>query len=322
MAPQLTDGVPGVEGIHVLTPPSPFSSFALNDWMDPSTGLTRQWTEQAAWSELTDVQGIHDMPDQNDPRVQLNYQIGEMPLPRYPRGRTITYSGWVAAQTLSDMRSWVAACRAACASGLTQPTAWMLNVQYDPTYDTSGLVFGAYGVPTAFTCDDSQPSPVTAPSPYVRQFTLTFRQSDGRWWVTPSGFACSVGSSGSPIAAGSSGTLTMTGTAPSEPTFYVYGSGSGSATITLANETTGDQLQFVLPSALSTGDLLTVNFGTRTAMYTPDGTTTNDDYSGYIDWANSPWWQEIEAVDALLIGDNSLKVTGDTWACAAMPACW
>lgn len=322
MAPQLTDGVPGLEAVHTLTPASPWPSFDLNDWESPTTGQTKQWTEQAAWTKLLDIQGLHDAPDQNDDRVQLNYQHGELPLPRFTRGRTITYSGKVAAATLSDLRSEVAALRATCASALTKPTAWTLAVAYSSTLDPSGLVYTAYGIPTAFTCDDNQPPDTTSPSPWVRQFTLTFRQSDGRWWVTPTAFVCSIGSPGSPLAGGSTHTLTMTGTAPSEPTFYVYGSGSGSATITLANTTTGDQLKFDLPSALASGDQLVVNFGTRQALYTASGGGASVDYTGYIDWPNSGWWYQIEAADALLVGDNALQVSGDTWACVAMPAVW
>ena len=85
-----------------------------------------------------------------------------------------------------------------------------------------------HGIPVGFTCAAWQPNGEQNPV-YQTPFQLSFRQSDGRFWVTPTGFLCSIGSSGSPIADGTSGVLTMTGTAPSEPTFTVYGSGSGEA---------------------------------------------------------------------------------------------
>jgi hypothetical protein len=321
MAPSLTDGVPGLEAIHTLTPPSPWPEFALNDWMDPTTGLTRQWANQAAWSQLEKVTGLHDRPDSDDPRVSLVYQVGELPLPRIARGRSITYSGMIAGQTLSDMRAQIAALRAAATSALTSPTAWLINVAYDATYDDSSLVFAAYGIPTGFTCDDEQGQPTLLPSPFQRAFDFTFRQSDGRWWVTPDSFLCTVGTADSPIDDGTAGTLTMTGTAPSEPVFSVYGSGSGEATIAAHNTTLGVKVTVNQPAAMSSGDLLVIDFGQRSVTYTPNGGGATD-YTGYVDWANSDWWWEPASAAPLLIGDQSVKVDGDPWSVSAMPACW
>ncbi|HZL18631.1 MAG TPA: hypothetical protein VFG23_12890 [Polyangia bacterium] len=318
--PALADGCPGVEGIHTLTPPSPFSTFALNDWMDPATGRTRQWTEQAWHTRLTGVEGIHDAPDLDDPRVKLVYQSGELPLPRFGRGRTITYSGILAAQTMSEMRNKVAALRAACLSGLVDPTAWLLNVAYDPTYDTSGLVFSAYGVPVGFTCPDTQVSGNSLPSPYQRAFQLSFRQSDGRWWCTPAGFLCSIGTVGTPIGDGVAGTLTLTGTAPSEPIFTVYGSGFGTATAIFTATEINAKLTIDLPAALASGDTLVVDFGQRTVTFTHS--SVSHDYSGFIDYANSNWWNEADVMQSLLIGDNTLEVDCDNWSATAIPATW
>lgn len=322
MAPQLSDGVPGLEAVHTLTPPSPYSSFALNDWLNDSTGETYQWTDQSAYTLLTEITGIHDAPDSDDQRVDLIYQHGELPLPRFARGRTITYSGIVYGQTLSDMRNMAAAIRACVTSALTQPTAWLVSVAYDTDYDDTGMEWLAYGIPLTFTCDDSQPDPTAAPTEFQRAFTLTFRQSDGRWWQVADSFLCTVGSADSPIDSGTEGTLTMTGTAPSEPTFTVYGTGEGDATIVLENVTTGDELTFDLASAMNDGDQLVVTFGNRSAIYTPAGDGTPLDYTGFIDWANSSWWEEIASAESLLIGSQSLQVTGDQWSCSAYPACW
>lgn len=319
MAPALTDGVPTLEAIHTLTPPSPFSSFALNDWMSTTTGKTVQWTERTSYSWVKGIEGIHDAPDMDDPRVKLVYQPGELPLPRMGRGRTITYSGILAAQTLAELNAKGAALRACLMSGLVNPAAWLLSVAYNSTYDTSGLVFAAYGIPVGFSCPAYVPNGDQNPQ-FQTPFQLSFRQSDGRWWVTPGGFLCSVGSSGSPIDDGSTGTLTLTGTAPSEPTFTVYGTGDGEATIVLTAAEVSGKLTIDLPAAMASGDTLVVNFGQRSVVFTHSG--TSHDYSGYIDWSNSNWWNEADVLATLLIGANTLEVVGDKWSATALPAVW
>lgn len=318
MPPSLTDGVPGLEALHTLTPPSPFATFTLNDWMDPATGFTRQWDDQSAWTQLTGITGLHDKPDADDPRVNLVYQRGELPLPRLPRGRTITYTGLIVGQTLSAMRAQRAALEAACDAALNDPTAWLLGIAYDPTYDDSGLAFAAYGVPIAFTCDDTQPAATVLPSPWQREFVLTFRQSDGRYWVTPDAFLCSTGSADSPNDSGSPETLTLTGLKPSEPVFTIYGTGDGSATLILTGAEVSGQLKIVLPDAMDDGDTLVVDFGQRSVTFTHSGVAK--DYSGYIDWANTNWWNESDVAASLLVGDNTLEVDGDAWSCTAVPA--
>lgn len=314
MAPALTDGVPGLEALHTLTPPSPFSTFTLNDHEDPTTGLT-----VLPHTRLRDVQGIHDRPDADDPRVNLVYQHGELPLPRYSRGRTITYNGVVVASSLSGLRSKVAALRAACTSALHDPTAWYVSVAYNATYDPHGYVYQGFGIPVGFTCDDQQGSGDQAPTPYQRDFVMSFRQSDGRWWVTSD--TVSVGSSGSKLNDGSAHVLTMPGTAPSEPTFTVYGTGAGAATIVLSHAELSHTLTVDLPVAMSSGDLLVVNFGQRTITFTPSGGSPTD-YSGYLDWNNTDWWEEGGGANPLLIGTNTLTVAGDKWSVTAIPACW
>ena len=289
MAPALTDGVPGLEGVHTLIPPNPWPGCTLNDWMDPSTGKTVQFADLTSFTRLQLISGLFDKPDSDDPRVNLVNQIGELPFPRQQRGKTIVYTGVAVGQTLSAMRNKVAAMRAACATASSNPAGWQLSVQYDPTYDPTGMVFYAQGVPIAFTSDDAQGSGDQSPSPYQRPFVLSFRLSDPRFWV---GNQITVGNP-TPIADGTTGTLTMVGTAPSEPTFTVHGSGSGSATIVLKNNTlisdTGHgTLQVDLPAAMASGDTLVVNFLARTVTFTHSGVA--HDYSGYIDWSQTDWW--------------------------------
>lgn len=311
--PEITDGVPGLEALHTLTPPAAFPTFTLNDWMadDGSTQLPH--------TRLQKIVGIHDKPDADDPRVQLVYQPGELPLPRLQRGRSITYTGVIVGSTLSEMRAKEAALRAAVSSGSDNPLAWYLSVGYNGLVD-SALVFKGWGIPVGFTCDDDQPNPDTAPTPWQRVFDLTFRQSDGRWWVVNDDALCSVGSADTPIDDGSNGTLTMTGTAPSEPIFTVYGSGSGEATIVLTATEVNAVLTIDLPDALPSGKLLVVDFGQRTITFDPAGDA--DDYTGYIDWTASTWWNEADVAATLLIGDNTLSVVGDPWSATALPAVW
>lgn len=327
-APTLIEGVPGLEAIHTLTPPSPWPSFALNANDPMDTGTFDQ-----AFARLEKITGIHDKPDADDPRVNLIFQPGELPLPRFQRGRTITYSGTIVGRSLSEMRGMIAAVRAACANASTTnfqatPAAWYLSVAYNSTYDATGLAFVGYGLPIAFTCDEEQGAPTLLPSAFQRPFDLTFRQSDGRWWVPSQ--TQSVGWDGATydgIDGGTSGTLTMPGTAPSEPVFTLISAGDGSATLTFTSEEIGAQLQIVLPSAMADGDKLVVNFGQRTIMYTPSGDDPVN-YAGYLDLANTNWWSEASTAfltpvgGSLLPGTNTLTVTGDSWACRAIPAAW
>jgi hypothetical protein len=280
----------------------------------------RLWVDQTAFSSLSGIEGLYSNPDQDDPRVKLNYQAGEIALPRFARGKTLTYSGYVAGQTKSAMNAHIAALRACANSGLTNPPAWTLVAEYNSTYDDSGLAFTAYGVPVGFDCDEVQGAGTLIPSPWQRDFTLSFRMGDPRWWVTPAGFLCSVGSSGTPIDGGTPGTLTLTGTAPSEPTFTMPSAGDGSATIVITAAEVAGQLTIDLPDAMADGDTLVVNFMQRTVVFTHSG--TSHDYSGYIDWANSNWWNEADIAAVLLVGANTLCVTGDRWYATAVPATW
>ncbi len=321
MAPSLSDGVPGLEGLHEINPPSPWTPVTLNDWMDPATGRTRQWTDQTAFTRLQKITGLHDKPDADDPRVNLVNQIGELAFPRQQRGKTIVYSGVIVGQTLSAMRNLAAALRAAVSSESSDPADWTLAINYDPTYDPTGMVWLGYGMPIAYTSDDVQGSGDATPSAFQRSFDLSFRLSDPRFWLAATTITLGVPT---PIASGTSGTLVMTGTAPSEPTFTVTGTGSGSATILLQNTTISRQLQIILPAAMASGDTLVVNFFARTGTFTHAGGSY--DYSGYIDWANTDWWGEAAASASLGVGSgfgaNVLKVTGDSWSVSAVPAVW
>ena len=317
--PALDDGVPGLEGLHQLVAPSPWPSVTMNDWMDPSTGLT-----VLPHTRLQTITGLFDKPDSDDPRVNLVNQVGELPFPRQQRGKTIVYTGVAVGATLSVVRAKIAALRAASATASSNPAGWSLLVEYDPTYDPTGMEFTGYGMPIAFTSDDTQGSSDQSPSPYIRSFVLSFRLSDPRFWLTSG--PLSLGSP-TPIADGVTGTLTMTGTAPSEPTFTVHGSGAGSATIVIVNDTlvsdTGrGTLTIAMPIAMASGDTLVVDFFARTVTFTPISTGIPHDYSGYIDWSNTDYWGEAAASESLLVGANVLEVTGDPWSVTAIPAVW
>jgi hypothetical protein len=300
MAPLLTDGVPGLEGIHVLGPPSPWPSLALNDWMDPSTGLV-----QLPHTRLQQIAGLYDKADADDPRANLVNRIGEAIFPRQQRGKTITYSGVAVGATLSSLRDKVAKMRAACDTLSSNPGGWTITANYDPTYDPTSMVFTAYGIPVGFTSPDVQGSGDQSPSPYQRGFDLSFRLHDPRWWATTPG-AISVGG-----ASGTAHVLTMTGTAPSEPTFTFT---SGGPTILIHHAELSCQLQLVLPGAM-TGPLI-INFFHRTI------TDNGVDVTGYIDWPNTDWWGEAASGSPLLIGTNTITGTGGPWTVSALPAVW
>lgn len=306
MAPTLADGVPGLEGLHTLAPPSAFfPPFVLNDHEDPTTGLT-----VLPHTRLQRIAGLYDKPNAADPRVDLVNRIGESAFPRQQRGKTLVYTGVVVGRTLAGMRNKLAKLRAAASDGSNDPLHWSLSAAYNATYDPTGLVFTAYGQPVDFTADEVQGSGDASPSPYQRQFVLSYRMADPRWWVTSAPVTGGAGD-------GVPHVLTMPGTAPSEPTFVVTGSGAGAATILIQHTETGRQLQIALPAALAGGELLTVNYFQRTVV-----SSINGDMSGYIDWPNSDAFGEAAAASSMLIGTNTLTVTGDPWTCSSLPACW
>jgi len=310
-SPSLTDGVPGLEGIHTLTPPSPWPSVVLNAWEDPTTGLT-----QLPHTRLRDIQGLLDKADSDDPRMNLVNRMGETAFPRQQRGKTLVYTGVVVGATLSEMRALIAKLRAATETLSSSPDGWGagLSAAYNPTYDPTGMVFSAYGMPIAFTCDETQGTGDQSPTPYQRDFVLSYRMADPRWWVTSPG-PIVVGSP-TPIADGVSAVLTMTGTAPTEPTFNILGSGSGSSTIQLYHTELNRTLEIDLPAALTSGEVMIVDFFNRTI------TAGGNDVTGYIDWASTDWWGEAASGAPMLVGANTLTVSGGSWSCAASPACW
>lgn len=334
MAPSLTDGVPGLEAVHTLVPSGAWSSFALNDWFDPSTQKMRQFASQSAFTMLDEIQGLRAKPDSDDPRYPLVYQFGETPQPRLQRGKTLVYTGTVYGQTMSAMRAHEAALASAAINGQDDPTASYMSVAYNPTYDTTGLTFVGYGVVTGYDCDEIQSAGAErVPSAFARDFTLTFRLSDGRWVLPGSVVGCGYSSlpptfpgTWSGIASQSTGVLSMPGTAPADPVLQILGNGSNvSDTIIITNETTGSVLQLVLPYGMATNDRLTVDYRQRTVSYFIDATSETFDYSGFIDWANSDAWDETNA-GGLAVGSNTLKVDngsgGCPWAAYAWPAVW
>ena len=320
--PSITDGVPGLEAIWTLTPGSPWPSFTMNDWMSPSTGLT-----QIPHTRLQKIVGLNSKADADDPRVALNYQTGEFPFPRIPRGKTLTYTGIVVGSTLSQMRSKLAALEACTESGLaalSQPLGgWAMVVAYDPTYDPTGMTFVGYGRPVGFTADDEQLAPMLSPSGYQRGFTLSYRMSDPRWFVTSDVQSVGYGGTGgawSGIASGTSGVLTMPGLRPSEPIFEIHGSGTGSAVFTITVTETGLTLHFTLPAALAIGDVLIVDYTSRLITYQPLAGGSLD-YTGFLTNLTGLLfaWGET-AGGSLQVGTSTITVIGDTWAVKSTPA--
>lgn len=332
MAPQLTDGVPGLEAIHILVPASPWPEVTLNDWMDEGTGLTRAlgYGGVSAFTRLQGIQGLRAKPDSDDPRVNLNYQFGETPFPRLMRGKSLTYTGVIVGESMSAMRNHEAQIAAAAINGQANPTASYLSVSYDAAYDANGLEFFGYGNVVDYDCPEALVSGDSLPTPYQRTFTLTFRLRDGRWFEQSQVQSC--GYAGSPptlpgtwggIPDGSPGTLTMPGTAPSDPVVSMVGEGSSmSATVTITMTELGTQLQLAMPAPIADGDYLIVDYRARSVTYIPGGTGSPVDYSGYIDWPNTSAWSE-KSGGSLAVGTNTITVTGGGgWAAYAYPAVW
>lgn len=324
--PELADGPPELEGVFIINSPPDNPTVFLNDYMDPNTGNDKvldgsTWFSYSRCSEIT---GLKDKPDADDPRVNLTNRIGERAFPRQQRGKTITFQGRVYADSLQRLRAWQSLVESCAAARSSDPLDWQMFSYYgssvyngDATpYDTAGYFWLAYAIPIGFTMSNKQDvGPDAAPTPYQRAFTLSMRMSDPRWWLNQIGGddAAQTASGGDGDSAG----LFLDGSAPSEPTFTITGTGGGSATILLEHIDLGRQLQIAMDSELDADELLVVDFFNRKV------TRGGDDYTGYVDWPNTDWWGEAASGQPMIYGStNTLQVSGDPWAVSAYQACW
>lgn len=273
MGVALADGPRGLEATHVWTPDEPATSpVVLND----RGALPRFWLDR--------IGGFKSLPDADDNRQSRTARIGESPLPGLVRGKTITPEGRIQATSLQELRQQESLLQAALGERDLEG-GWAAVPKPglgDDTFhwETRGRVL-QLDVDDEFTYDAN-----AQPTPWQKAFLLGIRLSDPRWTWTDTQLSAENASQV---------TVTNEGTAPAELVVTV---GGASGTVTVFNDTIGDQLRFV---GLPAGDLV-LDSAARTA------TIAGDDVLAYLDSFASTWWDRGRP--ALRRGANTIRQTG------------
>ena len=291
MPASLADGPLGLEGRHT------FNGITVNDI---AGGLP--------YLKADRITGLHDVADADDPRDQNADQIGETAYPTLLRGKTVVYNGRVMGRTLLEARALATALRAAASSRADMPLA------ISPHPDLGGPTLTAYGRPIACPIDDEQTLPPEAlPTPYQRPFVLSFRLRDPRFFDLSAPDAAGA-AAGTPAFLGMTGPVAADGGAPGEPVFTV--NGPTTAAVVLRHLGMSLELAFLPALALAGGDILTVDFLARQARV---GAT---DVAGYVDWANSNWW-DSDRIGLIPGIAQQVQVDGaGAWTVSAYNAVW
>lgn len=286
MAVAIVDGPLGLEAKHLLR------LVTLNDRgrvlsSDPTV---------YPWFELTDVTGLHDKAESDQPIDPLTGRIGEVKRRSQLRGKNVTYSGVAKALNMPSMRAAVTLLR----NDASNENDLTVAISPHPAWGTIALSYFAH--PAAFTCDESWSSVEigSVPTVYQRPFVLTMRQHDPRYFAL--GDLVTVGAADGVAAAITAGGLAIT-----EP---VFTTASASATVDLENVTQGTLLRLL---GLPGGGALIVDFVHRTV------TQGGDDVTAYIDWSVSTWWDSDRY--GVAPSAESLRVTGaGAWTVTVAPA--
>lgn len=275
MTVALTDGVLGLEAIHVWTP-SNGPALTLND-------LSQRF--RIKFDRMT---GLKSLPEAENNSFLRTARIGETLLPSLVRGKTITIDGRLQAATMADLRQMQWNMSRAFGERDIEGT-WSASPHQD--YGDNTHYWQTIARVLQLDTDEELTRGRTSlPSPYQTRFLLGLRLADPRWTWTDQQV--------SPTNAGQV-TVTNQGNAPADPTITVTRSGAG--TVTITNDTTGRLLQFA--SLPGTGTLV-VNFAARTV------TLGGADARTYLDSYASTWWDR--GAEGLRSGANTIKQTGGT----------
>lgn len=277
----------------------------MPDGIEPRSGQSAV----GAVARLEKIGGLHSRPDFDDNRGNQTTRPGEYLLPSFARGRTITYEGTLRAGSLAALREQEALMRAAYSV-----TEGMMVVEYHPEYsDEEQLAFVYFARPTQLDIIDEQAEGATALYPHGRPFVLALRQHDPRYYLWnpegDAGFSSAAGDvSGDPF------TVTVAGTAPTDPVFVFDAPGTS---VTIHNASAGWTMVIDgLPDL--TGDTLTIDFGLRLAY---KGAFAGD-MTGKIDLSSTDAWDSGKY--GLVAGDNVIDAESSegSWTVLYRPATW
>lgn len=164
--------------------------------------------------------GLNDLPDLDDLRVNASGMAREKVYPSLPRGKTITCTGKIQAQTAASLRFRAAFMRAAL---LPDPSTLREGtMRIVPKASYGGKSYRYTARVRSLQISGKQTYEAQAlPSAYQRDFTLVLRMSDGRYFVDGETI----------VAQGANGSgannpfvdVTNTGTAPADPVYRITG---------------------------------------------------------------------------------------------------
>lgn len=251
--------------------------------------------EQGVWprTKFDSIIGLHSLPDSDDPREARQGSIGEDVYPGQARGKTITYNGRVMGRTLPELRRHAAAVRSALGDRRLERD---FIIEPHPTW---GVVTWRYGARVlAYDADDAQDRGRTAvPTPWQREFVLTVRMSDPRFFVASGAWPFVGANDGDPANA------LNAGLAPTEPLFIINGPIPDLLTVERTGNPSARKLVFDAVG-LAAGQQLRLDFFTRRLTRVSDGA----DFTNRIVFEESDWWDED--VYGLELGNTVVEVNG------------
>jgi hypothetical protein len=294
----ITHGPLGRRGVHTWNT----GAAVLND---------RASTRRGPRVAINKVTGLRKRPDSDDPREANVGRSGETPRPRFKRGKTLVYEGWLQAPTESELYQL---CLDVMEAFAIDDTGLMTIA---PATGVTGPTWRYTARVTDCDIDDSTVMPSSAlPTRWQWPITLSLRMADSRFYLDDE---VSVGS----IASGVVHTVTNDGRADTDPIITVTLDDPGVATeLVLVNSTLEDGLlRFDLPATVDGIDLtgLRVDFAARSARVIKTGGSEADGIR-FLNVPLSRWWDEH--VPGLQPGGNDIDVDGGSWILTFRPAVW
>lgn len=308
-----SDGILGIEARHSWN--NPFAgggAIVLNqlDWENAAGSGIRQRVLPDL--KVDRISGIFDLPEIEDVREPLPGRIGELAYAALQRGKSDIYEGRIRARTLRELRQRGRAMKGAFA-GTTEGT---MTVAPHPDQGVAAWHYRARVM--QFTCPDEQLFDRNhLPTPWIRPWVLTLRQSDPRYYIP----TIKRYPSADPLVWTNNGLfidpVVNDGNAPTDPIFELKGLIAG--TVEVQNVSLGHTLRFDNVN-VPVGQRMLIDFRTRKAI----NTTTLEDLVPKLRPDLSTWWDET--VIGLQPGGQRVIAQGagfqGTWAVSFYSADW
>lgn len=267
MAYTIDTGPPGIEARHTWQ-----NSIALNNISDVVNGHVK----------LTNIVGLHGIPDAPDNSTMHVGRRGTYPFPTQPKSKSIQYMGVVRANSLEKTRRVSTQAVRAFRDRNTEGVMVISGVMGGPSWFYRAR-------PQMLEISDEQRNGPSFRWKWERDFSLQLLLYDPRIYL---------GTPDTPLLGGATGTATINnpGHTDSDPVFYIQGFAGGD--LELQNDANQRVLRF---EDLPSGDLVCDFYRRRL-------TVGNVDWSGHMD-PNCDWWDE--SAQGILPGSNTLHVYGD-----------